>query len=95
MMLDADEEKSIMYMLVAETTEGSMPMLRSMGLKIAPPPRPRAPDIKPPRKAKVINLKRALGIILMSLGAMPAPSLSLSYYSRSTLRMARPESTRQ
>jgi len=72
-----------MYMPVAEDTGGGTPMLRSKGLNIAPPPKPRAPDTHPPIRAKnssfesvdLVNL-RSLGIIL--------PAFSLIYYVSSS-----------
>ena len=48
-------EKRIMYMPVEDATAGGTPILKSKGLKIAPPPRPRAPETHPPRVAKITN----------------------------------------
>ena len=38
----------IMYIPVDEATLGGTPKLRSRGLKIDPPPRPKAPETQPP-----------------------------------------------
>ena len=51
-----------MYIPVAEATDGSTPRLKSKGLNIVPPPKPSAPDINPPKKAKNTNL-RTTGIV--------------------------------
>jgi len=95
MKLELEEENKIMYIPVAEATEGKTPRLRSRGLKIAPPPSPRAPDMKPPRKAKVTSLRRTKISSLRSLGAIPAPTRSLSFYSFLTLYDAWTERLKQ
>lgn len=46
--LDTPVENMIIYMLVDEATVGGTPKLRRRGLKIAPPPKPRAPETQPP-----------------------------------------------
>lgn len=88
MMLEAEVEKRIMYIPVAEATEGKTPRLNRIGLKMAPPPRPRAPDMKPPMKAKTTSLKITEELNLRSLGAKPTPSLFLSDYSLRLLLIA-------
>lgn len=45
-----------MYIPVEEATFGGHPRLRSKGLKIEPPPSPRAPETHPPKKEKIISL---------------------------------------
>lgn len=60
-----------MYIPVAEATCGATPRLRIKGLKIIPPPRPKAPEAKPPEKANVISLIKADGVSLTSLGTIP------------------------
>jgi hypothetical protein len=85
MKLELEEEKRIMYIPVADATEGKIPRLRSNGLKMAPPPSPNAPDIKPPRKAKTTNLKTTELVSLRSLGAIPIPTKILSACSYLTL----------
>ena len=59
------------YMPVDDATEGGMPMLRSTGLKMAPPPRPRAPETQPPMKATVTKRRTTFGENLRSLLLMP------------------------
>jgi hypothetical protein len=85
---ELDEEKSIMYIPVAEATEGRTPRLNSKGLKIVPPPKPRAPDINPPKKAKNTNLRTTGTVSFRSLGARPTPTKFLSAYSSLTLKVA-------
>lgn len=87
-MLDPEVEKRIIYIPVAEATEGNTPIDKSMGLKMAPPPRPKAPDMKPPRKANVTSLNRVFALSLMSLACIPAPSFSFNFSSFITLRIA-------
>ena len=41
-----------MYIPVAVETEGGTPRLIISGLKMEPPPKPRAPPTQPPTKAK-------------------------------------------
>jgi hypothetical protein len=84
MKLELEEENKIMYIPVADATEGYTPRLKRSGLKIAPPPSPRAPDINPPKNAKVTNLRRTERSNLRSLGAIPAPTLNLRAYSYRT-----------
>ena len=55
---DAAVEYIIMYIPVADETAGGTPMLSRRGLKIAPPPSPKAPETHPPQKAKITNLAR-------------------------------------
>jgi hypothetical protein len=85
MKLELEEEKRIMYIPVAEATEGNTPKLKRSGLNIAPPPNPRAPDINPPKNANTTNLNRTMGLNLRSLGAIPAPTRVLRDYSCLTL----------
>ena len=69
------------YMPVEEATEGGMPMLKSTGLKIAPPPSPRAPETQPPTNATVTSLLTMFGENLRSLLQIPLLYLILKYYS--------------
>jgi hypothetical protein len=46
-------ENVIMYMPVAEDTLGGTPIANRRGLKITPPPSPRAPATHPPKKPRV------------------------------------------
>lgn len=61
------------YMPVEEATAGGIPMLRRTGLKIAPPPRPSAPETQPPAKATRTNLLITFGENLRSLLLIPFP----------------------
>ena len=53
--VEAPDENIIMYMLDAVATFGGKPRLISKGLKIIPPPSPKAPDIHPPSKENTIS----------------------------------------
>ena len=53
-------ENIIMYIPVTEATWGGTPMLNSRGLKMTPPPKPRAPEIQPPKKANISSLTTTL-----------------------------------
>lgn len=46
-------ENVIMYMPVADDTLGGTPIAKSIGLKITPPPKPRAPATHPPVNPRV------------------------------------------
>lgn len=81
MKQELEEENSIMYIPVAEATEGRTPRLKSKGLKIVPPPKPSAPDINPPKKAKKTNLRTTIIVSLRSLGARPTPTKVFRAYS--------------
>ena len=81
MKQELEEENSIMYIPVAEATEGRIPRLKSKGLKIVPPPKPSAPDINPPKKAKKTNLRTIGTVSLRSLGARPTPTRVFRAYS--------------
>ena len=82
---ELEEENNIMYIPVAEATDGRTPRLNNRGLKIVPPPKPSAPDINPPKKAKKTNLRTTGIVSLRSLGARPTPTKFLSAYSFFTL----------
>jgi hypothetical protein len=81
MTLEPEVEKRIIYIPVAEATLGKTPKLNKRGLKMAPPPRPRDPDMKPPRNANVTNFKIIGSESLRSEGAIPTPNLILSLCS--------------
>ena len=55
----APVENIIKYIPVAEETYAGTPILIKTGLKIAPPPSPKAPDIQPPSKASKISLNKS------------------------------------
>ncbi len=80
-MLEPAVENMIMYIPVDEATAGGTPMLRSKGLKMAPPPRPSAPETHPPNRAKITNLVTTFLSNLTSLLARPLPTFFLSFYS--------------
>lgn len=81
MILEPEVEKRIIYIPVADATQGNTPKLNNRGLNMAPPPSPRAPDMKPPRKANVTNFKSMGSESLRSEGAIPAPNLIFSFCS--------------
>ena len=95
MTLEPEVENRIMYIPVADATQGWTPKLSNRGLKMAPPPSPKAPDMNPPRNANVTNLKRTDAFSRKSLGAMPAPTFLFNAYSFITALAASPESKRQ
>ena len=51
--VEAAVENMIMYIPVALLTMAGNPISRRIGLKIAPPPRPKAPATHPPAKATI------------------------------------------
>ena len=59
-MLEPAVENMIIYIPVEDATAGGTPMLNKSGLKIAPPPSPRAPDTQPPSKAKITSFTKML-----------------------------------
>ena len=65
------------YMPVEEETAGGIPILNKTGLKIAPPPSPRAPETQPPTNATETKLFTTLGENLRSLLLIPFPYLIL------------------
>lgn len=50
--VDAKVEYITIYIPVLVDTKGGTPSYINIGLKIDPPPRPRAPDTNPPKNAK-------------------------------------------
>ena len=79
--VDAPVENMIMYIPVADDTYGGMPKLRRSGLKMLPPPMPRAPEIKPPVKAKNKSLNNGNPASGISDCVKPLPNLILSFCS--------------
>jgi hypothetical protein len=73
--------KRTRYMPVVDATAGGIPIERSTGLKIEPPPRPNAPETQPPMKATDTSLLTTLGENLRSLLVIPLLYLILKYYS--------------
>ncbi len=77
------------YIPVAEDTFGGTPIEIKSGLKMEPPPRPRAPATQPPRKDNVRTLKRVLPLNLRSLSTrLMEPYLYLRAYSAATVVQA-------
>lgn len=78
-------EKVIKYIPVADETFAGTPIERRRGLKMTPPPRPRAPATHPPVKPRPRTFLRVLPLKIKSLSAilMP-PNFSLSPYSYAT-----------
>ncbi len=83
------------YIPVEDATEGGIPILRSTGLKIAPPPSPRAPDTQPPIKATVTRRRTMLGENFKSLLQNPLLYLILKYCSQLTSLIASNVTTMQ
>ena len=79
--LEEAVEKNTRYMLVAEETAGGIPMFNRIGLKIVPPPRPKAPEINPPTNPRVTNYITVFPVNLMSLSTMPRLYLIFKYCS--------------
>ena len=59
-VVEVADENIIMYIPVAELTFGETPILIRIGLKIDPPPYPRAPDTNPPTNPKRISLTKLI-----------------------------------
>jgi hypothetical protein len=70
-------ENMIINMPVDEATEGATPMLSKRGLKIAPPPSPRAPDTQPPIKEKRTSLKTL--VLVKSMSLLHSPLLYFTF----------------
>lgn len=77
-------EKRIMYIPVAEATEGGTPCPSKSGLKIAPPLMPKHPEAQPPRKAVMTTDLTVFLLNLMSEGIKPLPTLIFKAYSAIT-----------
>ena len=74
MKLEAAVEYKIRYIPVAEETEGGTPILNKRGLKMTPPPRPKAPETQPPMIEKKTILVRLCVVNSMSPSTKPAPN---------------------
>lgn len=77
------------YIPVEPETAGGIPILRSTGLKMAPPPRPKAPETQPPIKATVTSLLMTGVENIKSLFALTLFFFSLKDYSQSCLLIAK------
>ena len=80
-MLEPADENIIIYIPVDAATVGGTPMLIKSGLKIAPPPKPKAPETSPPIKAKDRSFSKVLLLYLRSLSTSPIPILIFKFYS--------------
>jgi len=75
-------EKVMMYIPVADETFGGTPIESKRGLKMTPPPRPRAPATHPPKNPKQRTFLRILPSKTRSLSAkLTLLYFFLSYYS--------------
>ena len=81
MILEAAVEHITMYMAVELETIGGTPIAIISGLKIEPPPKPRAPLTQPPTKAKKSNRPSCLPLYRMSESTIPRPTFCLRAYS--------------
>ena len=70
-----------MYIPVEEDTFGGTPKLSIIGLNITPPPRPIAPDSKPPRKAENDSFMMADLVKMRSEGTRPKLNMRFRDYS--------------
>lgn len=77
----APDANIIMYIPVVVATLGGAPKLINSGLKIIPPPSPKAPDIHPPIKEKIINFTKFLPPKSISPEVTPFPYFTLRSYS--------------
>lgn len=66
-------ENVIKYIPVAEETLGGTPIYKRRGLKITPPPNPRAPATQPPPNPKQRTLNRTFPWNMRSLLTMLTP----------------------
>jgi hypothetical protein len=74
-----------MYIPVAEETLGGTPRLIKSGLKITPPPRPKAPATHPPPKPRPRTILKVFPSKIRSFSARCTLSNSLlSFYSENT-----------
>lgn len=80
-MVEAPVENMIMNIPVEVETDGGTPSEIIKGLKIEPPPRPKAPPTHPPNKAPRSNDINWLPPYRISLSMRPIPALILSAYS--------------
>lgn len=88
-------ENKIIYIPVAEATDGGTPWFKRRGLKIAPPLRPKQPEAHPPMKAVITTDLTVFLLNLISLGIKPLPTLVFKAYSAMILLIAITETTKQ
>jgi hypothetical protein len=92
----APVEKIIMYIPVALATLGGHPKLSKSGLKMEPPPSPRAPETHPPIKENATSLAIGAPDKLISEDASPEPYLtfrSCSFYRFFVAKTLTPKQT--
>jgi hypothetical protein len=78
-------ENVIMYMPVADETFGGTPIANRSGLKITPPPSPRAPATHPPQNPSVSTFLRTLPSNTRSLGhRLILPYFCFNFYCLDT-----------
>ena len=70
-MLEPAVESIIKYIPVEEETVGGTPILKRIGLNMAPPPKPSAPAVHPPINAKNRSFRRFFPFNIISLSANP------------------------
>ena len=86
MIEDERVEYMIMYIPVEVDTYGGTPIEIIRGLKMLPPPSPRAPPTHPPMKAPKINYDSCTPLNLISVGASPLPVFSFKACSRRLMK---------
>lgn len=80
-MVEAPVENIIMNIPVEVETDGGTPSDIIKGLKMEPPPRPKAPPTHPPNKAPRSKESSWLPPYLISLSIRPIPAFILRAYS--------------
>ena len=79
--LDEAVEKNTRYILVADATSAGTPIFNKIGLKMVPPPSPKAPEMKPPIKANNKSFTIDEPLNLISLSMIPLLYLIFNAYS--------------
>lgn len=82
-------ENIIIYLLVEAAGEGAIPNESNTGLKMDPPPSPKAPDTHPPMKPYNSNFIRIIPVALISLSQRPLLYFVLSFNSLFIINTAR------
>lgn len=81
-IVEAPVENIIIYIPLAEATFGGTPILNKSGLKIAPPPKPKAPETQPPMKEKPTSFARFEPRRSITPSEIPLPYSLFKFYSR-------------
>ena len=84
-----------MYIPDEEATFGGTFMAKSNGLKMAPPPRPRAPQAHPPKNDPATSLQVLVELSSITPSEIPSPKVFLSSCSYYILLTAIQESSAQ